>query len=309
MSRFLDALNSGKVILMDGAMGTELMRLRGWGKPFRAEENLSDPASVRRIHQSYVDAGAVCLLTNTFLAHEKAVTRWEMNAETGRTVDWVDVNQRGVSLARAVGRQGRFILGDIGPPADLWDAKAASENVLQRGAASCLQQAECLAGCDAVLFETQPSLEIVGEFIVLSPDFAKLAPWLVSFAFEKRESRPICDEQSPELVAEFIDDHPDFFVALGVNCGRDIGMDEVIDIVRRYRSVTDLPILARPNAGTPKRVDNDWVYPETPARMAARLPELIDAGATLIGGCCGTMPEHIAAFREVIDRLGVGWKP
>ncbi len=309
MSRFRDALRSGKVILMDGAMGTELMRIRGWDKPNRAVDNLTRPAVVRQIHQSYVDAGSVCLLTNTFLAHVDPVTRWELDDEESASVDWPLVNRTGVSLVRAVAKADRFVIGDIGPTTDSWDAEKAPANFLVRGAKSCLQQQECLVGCDAMLFETQASLEVIGEMLEQSTDHARLAPWAVSFAFRLQEGRATCDQQQPETIAEFIDDHRDHFVALGVNCGRDIGMDEIIDIVRRYRKVTDLPILARPNAGTPKRVGNEWVYPETPARMAARLPELIEAGATLIGGCCGTTPAHIAAFREVIDRLGVGWKP
>jgi methionine synthase I (cobalamin-dependent) len=89
--------------------------------------------------------------------------------------------------------------------------------------------------------------------------------------------------------------------ALGVNCGRDIGMDEVIEIIRRYRRVTDLPLFARPNAGTPVRQGKRWVYPHTPERMAARLSELLEAGVCMVGGCCGTTPEHIAAFKPIID--------
>jgi 5-methyltetrahydrofolate--homocysteine methyltransferase len=88
--------------------------------------------------------------------------------------------------------------------------------------------------------------------------------------------------------------------ALGVNCGRDIGMDEVIEIIRRYRQVTKLPLFARPNAGTPQREGERWVYPQTPEMMAERLPELFEAGATMVGGCCGTTPEHIAAFRRML---------
>jgi len=91
-------------------------------------------------------------------------------------------------------------------------------------------------------------------------------------------------------------------VALGVNCGRDIGMEDVIEIIRRYRNVTDLPLFARPNAGTPKRVGKRWVYPHTPAAMAARLPELLEAGVAMLGGCCGTTPEHIAAFRPIVEQ-------
>jgi methionine synthase I (cobalamin-dependent) len=90
---------------------------------------------------------------------------------------------------------------------------------------------------------------------------------------------------------------------IGVNCGRDIGMDEVIEITRRHRQVTDLPLFARPNAGTPTRVGERWAYPHTPEKMASRLPELLEAGVTMVGGCCGTTPQHIAAFRPFIDEF------
>ena len=79
-------------------------------------------------------------------------------------------------------------------------------------------------------------------------------------------------------------------------------MDELIEIVRHYRRATDLPLFARPNAGTPARVDGRWVYPHTPEDLAARLPELLEAGVSMVGGCCGTTPDHIAALRPVIDK-------
>jgi 5-methyltetrahydrofolate--homocysteine methyltransferase len=89
--------------------------------------------------------------------------------------------------------------------------------------------------------------------------------------------------------------------ALGVNCGKDIGMDEIIEIIRQYRKVTDLPLFARPNAGTPTKKGKRWVYPLTPKEMAARLPELLEAGVCMVGGCCGTTPAHIAAMRPIVD--------
>ena len=90
--------------------------------------------------------------------------------------------------------------------------------------------------------------------------------------------------------------------ALGVNCGLDVEIYDIIHIVKEYRGATDLPILVRPNAGTPKRVENQWEYPITAARMAERLPELLEAGVSMVGGCCGTTPDHIAAFRPIIDK-------
>jgi methionine synthase I (cobalamin-dependent) len=89
---------------------------------------------------------------------------------------------------------------------------------------------------------------------------------------------------------------------LGVNCGREIGMDEIIEIIRSYRQETDVPLFARPNAGTPTRIKDQWKYPRTPEQMAARLPELMETGLSMIGGCCGTTPDHIAAFRPIVEK-------
>src|SRR5947209_12277439 len=81
--------------------------------------------------------------------------------------------------------------------------------------------------------------------------------------------------------------------ALGVNCGREIRVADCAEAVRRYRGATALPLFARPNAGTPKRTDDGFGYPQSPEEMAAGLPELLAAGAVMVGGCCGTTPDHV----------------
>jgi methionine synthase I (cobalamin-dependent) len=86
-----------------------------------------------------------------------------------------------------------------------------------------------------------------------------------------------------------------------VNCGREIDVDVVAEILRDYHEATDLPLFARPNAGTPSRQGDRWIYPRTPRQMAAGLTSLLKAGATMVGGCCGTTPEHIAAFKPIVD--------
>jgi methionine synthase I (cobalamin-dependent) len=125
-------------------------------------------------------------------------------------------------------------------------------------------------------------------------------PLLLSLSYRRDASGQLTtfSGHAPEWFARRARDYG--VAALGVNCGRDIGLDETIEILRRYRRETDLPLFARPNAGTPRRVDNRWVYPLTPEQFAARLPELLEAGAAMVGGCCGTTPAHIAALRPVV---------
>jgi 5-methyltetrahydrofolate--homocysteine methyltransferase len=90
-------------------------------------------------------------------------------------------------------------------------------------------------------------------------------------------------------------------LAIGVNCGRELGMPHLADIVRAYRDHTQLPVFVRPNAGTPREREGRLEYPRSPEEMAAWLPELLEAGVRMVGGCCGTTPAHIAAFRRVVD--------
>jgi 5-methyltetrahydrofolate--homocysteine methyltransferase len=192
--------------------------------------------------------------------------------------------QAAVDLARGVAGPERFVLVDVGPAdtASLlatWDILGA------------------LQTADAVLLETWSDLESVNAFLRTARGNL---PVLVSLTFWRGPDHQLrtFNKLSPEACARIVDQGG--AVALGVNCGRDIGLDDIAEILRRYRSVTRLPLFARPNAGTPTRGKDGWVYPQTPERMAAQFPDLLDAGATMVGGCCGTTPEHIAAFRQVI---------
>ncbi len=127
------------------------------------------------------------------------------------------------------------------------------------------------------------------------------APLLLSLTYRRSSAGGLrtISGHAPETFARHAERHG--VAALGVNCGRDIDMDDIIEIICRYRGVTDLPLFARPNAGTPTKQGAYWIYPHTPEAMAARLPELLAAGVSMVGGCCGTTPAHIAAFRAVID--------
>jgi 5-methyltetrahydrofolate--homocysteine methyltransferase len=287
MSRFLKALESGRVLLMDGAMGTELRRAgleegdcgEGW--------NLTAPEKVKAVHQAYVDAGAEVLLTNSFQANGPALTRH------GRRDELDEITRAAVTLAGAVAGPDRFVLADIGPFGsgdDISDLRVVEQLLPD------------LRTVDGILLETfsDPlALLIARQFRVVS--WADGVPVLLSLAYERLATGELCSRSRhpPEWYALQAKNYG--IAALGVNCGRDISLADVAEILRRYRAITDLPLFARPNAGTPVRLGQQCYYPLTPAQFAEHVPALIEAGACMVGGCCGTTPEHIAAMRQVID--------
>jgi 5-methyltetrahydrofolate--homocysteine methyltransferase len=270
---------------MDGAMGTELQRA---GLPPSACGelwNLTEPERVRSIQRAYVDAGAQCLLTNTFQANPIAL------AKHGKSEQLDQINQAALHLARSVAGPDRFILADVGPIEEEWSREPMAQVV------------QSLRGADAVLLETFSDMHALWavKYACLPALETEDVPVLLSVTYRRTAEGLLTTHggQPPEVYGRLARQYG--VSALGVNCGRDVGMDEIVQILRRYRQCTDLPLFARPNAGTPVRVADRWVYPLTPEEMAARLPQVLEAGVALVGGCCGTTPAHIVAFRPVLD--------
>jgi 5-methyltetrahydrofolate--homocysteine methyltransferase len=292
-SRLLSALES-RVLLGDGAMGTQLQRAGlppgGCGEAW----NLDHPDRVLAIQRGYVEAGSDCLITNTFGASRIMLARHE---EAERTAA---INAAGVAIARqALGKDG-FVLGDIGPFGGLMEpygeiAREAVERAFREQARALVE-----AGADAVIIETQTAFEEL-EIAILAALEAGAPAVIGSIAFDK-----MADEEdvrtmmgiSPEQAAEFMADRG-CHVA-GLNCGTGVDMAMSQAIVRRFRATASLPVMAQPNAGQPVLEDMQVLYKETPEQMVAGLPALLAAGARIVGGCCGSTPAHIRRFREVL---------
>jgi 5-methyltetrahydrofolate--homocysteine methyltransferase len=278
MLSFTDALHSGRVLLMDGAMGTELLRA-GWpvGRGFE-RLNTENPEAVQAVHRAYAAAGAEAVLTNTFQA-------WRAELRAGENLG--NVYARAIRLAREAAPQA-FVLADVGPTPT---PRARQVDDLLRGC----------RGADGILLETWSALGFAGHFAERQQRLLPGIPLLVSFTFRRETTgkpRTFVGATPTECAGAAT---AAGIAALGVNCGRDIGRDELLDIVRQYRAVTDVPLFVRPNAGTPQTPGGIPAHPRTPAEMAAWLPDLFEAGVFMVGGCCGTTPAHIAAFRNIVD--------
>ncbi len=285
MSDFLNALASDRVLLMDGAMGTELQRAGIQPDECYEQWNLTRPDTVEGIHRSYVDAGAECLLTNTFQANPPQLKKHGLDSSLNTIL------LKAVALARKAAGD-RFVIADVGPFGpegggwcnDWWRRMLPS-----------------LSNADAVLLETFSSMavfDLVG--CIRQSDLRPSGmPILVSLTYRKDSGWKTFDGSSPEDLAKKAEDYG--VAALGANCGVDMDMQAFADVIHRYRRASELPLFARPNAGTPTRDDNRWIYPHAPSDMANKLRMLLEAGASMVGGCCGTAPRHIAAFKCVVD--------
>jgi len=281
----------------DGAMGTQLM-LAGLAQGNCGEEwNLTHPERVLAIQRRYAEAGSDCILTNTFGGSRIMLNR-HGNADKG-----VAINQAAVKITREAfdGREG-YVIGDIGPFGGLLEPYGDFTEA-DVGAAFA-EQAKALvdAGVDAIIIETQTSL----EELLLGLNAARKAgaPCVIgSMAYDVTLDGSTFRTMmgiDPERAAEFMEEHGADIVAL--NCGTGMDMERARQAVTRYRAATDLPIMVQPNAGQPKLVNMKVTYDETPDQMVTGVVPLLEAGANIIGACCGSTPEHIRAFREEVDQ-------
>jgi 5-methyltetrahydrofolate--homocysteine methyltransferase len=297
--RLQDAIRT-RPLLGDGAMGTQLM-LAGLTQGNCGEEwNLTHPERVLGIQRGYAEAGSDCILTNTFGGSRIMLNR---HGNSGKVVE---INRAAVEIAREAfdGTPG-YVIGDIGPFGGLMQPYGDFSEEEVRGAFGEQARALVDGGADAILIETQTSLEELLLGIEAARD-AGAACIIGSMAYDVTLDGSTFRTMmgvDPERAAEFMQEHGADIVAL--NCGTGMDMERARQAVLRYRRAADLPVMVQPNAGVPKLVNMKVVYDETPAQMAAGVVPLLEAGANVIGACCGSTPEHIRAFRRELDEF---WK-
>ncbi len=294
--RLLHEIVRDRILVGDGAMGTQLM-LAGLEQGSCGEAwNLTHPERVLAIQQRYAEAGADCIITNTFGASRLMLRRH------GHEPDLAAINAAGARITReAFGGRPGFVLGDVGPlgailepygdlPAE--DARVALEE-------QCV--ALVAAGVDAIIIETQTSLEELG--IAIEAAKAANAPSIIaSLAYDLSVDGTFYKTMmgiSPEQAAEFIEEKGANFAAL--NCGTGMDMKGAALVTRLYRSHCSLPVMVQPNAGLPVLENLKAVYKQRPADTARDVPAAIEAGASIIGSCCGSTPEHTREIRRMVD--------
>ena len=283
-------------LVCDGAMGTQLM-LAGLESGACGELwNLTHPDRVLAIQKRYVEAGTDCLLTNTFGANRVVLTRH------GVAKDVRAINQAAVKIAReAFGDRAGYVLGDIGPLGAILEPYG--ELPQSEGQIALEEQARALvdAGVDAIIIETQTSLDELGLSIAAAKT-AGARCVIGSLAYDLSNDRTFYVTMmgvSPQQAAGFLQQNGADIAAL--NCGTGMDMPGAAKVARLYRETCPLPIMVQPNAGLPVLENGRAVYKQLPAEMASGVAEVLDAGANIIGSCCGSTPEHTRAIRQAIS--------
>ncbi|HXY00145.1 MAG TPA: homocysteine S-methyltransferase family protein [Candidatus Limnocylindrales bacterium] len=278
--QFQDCLR-GTTTICDGAWATEFQKLGLELGACADEWNLAKPHLVEQVAQSYVQAGSRVILTNTFRANAISLTA------QGLAGQCEEINRAGVRISRKAAENSALVFASIGPSGKLLLTKEVTVEQLKEAFS---QQAKALAseGPDGIVLET--FTDLAEARIAVAAALKTGLPVIVSFVFDsgKNRDRTIMGT-TPEQVATTMTS--DGVHAIGANCG--LGIQEFVPVCRRLAAASRLPIWIKPNAGLPEMVGGMAKYKTTPAEFAESVPELVDAGATFLGGCCGTTPEFI----------------
>jgi len=286
----LRELLSRKTLIFDGAMGTRLQK-RGLPPGYPPEEwNLSHPEEVRSVHQSYVDAGADLIQTNTFGANRLRLGKYDLTEKIE------DIIHQAVAIARSTLKPGVTLVASIGPLGEFLEP--FGDLTFQKAKDVFREQVEILRaeGIEFFHLETfNSSQEALLAFEAVHETGGKA---MVSFTFDRRGDRfTTLLGEAPESLVTIFSSLP--IVSLGANCGT--GMKEMVTIMTEYRKHhAQLPLSAKPNAGVPQLEGETIVYTETPEDFARGAEVLLSLPVQIIGGCCGTDERYIQALRKVV---------
>jgi 5-methyltetrahydrofolate--homocysteine methyltransferase len=284
----LEALRRGELLICDGAMGTMLQAHHLPAGTMPELWNAEHPEVLLAIHRAYLAAGAQIITTNTFGGNRLRL------AEAGLAARCAELNRLGVELAREAAGEAAWVAGDVGPTGQLLEplgplTLAQAEEVFTEQVTALAE-----AGADLILIETQHTIEEACAAVRMARAHTSL-PVFCTFAFNAKGRtmmglRPADAAREVEQAGGHV---------VGANCGE--GPAAIIAALEGMRGATSLPLMAQANAGIPHVAEGQGtVWDVTPEQLAEHACTFRALGARVIGGCCGTRPEHIAAIRTAL---------
>ncbi|MGE5393482.1 MAG: homocysteine S-methyltransferase family protein [Candidatus Saccharibacteria bacterium] len=290
----IDEINKGRMLVSDGAWGTFLQKKGLQAGECPEEWNLSRSADVMDIAQSYIEAGADMIETNSFGANYYKLKNYGLQDQV------YNINHAAAQISRKAAGDLHFVLGSVGPTGkllimeevtetDLYDAFKEQSVALEAG------------GADAIMIETMTDLDEARIAVKAAKENTQL-PVFCTMTFDKilsGEYRTMMGISPTEMTNVLVTEGAS---VIGANCGN--GITDMIGIVKEIRSVNaQIPVLIHANAGLPHYHDGQTIFPESPEDMASMVKNIALAGANIIGGCCGTTPNHICRVSEEVKKL------
>jgi 5-methyltetrahydrofolate--homocysteine methyltransferase len=287
-------VRAGEILVFDGGYGTALFAAGLANGACPELWNDTHPEVVRGIHKGYFDAGSDLVETNTFGGSRLKLNEYHLGDRTR------ELCEKGARLARSVCPPGRWVAGSIGPTSRLpAEYEPLGDTTDDEYFETFKEQAQALAegGVDLFAVETMmfPQEAIAAiKACKATTDLPVMATMFFQYEEMHDRDRTMWGESPAEVARNLLRAGADI---VGMNCGR--GPDRAIAIIREMRAVTDAPLIAYPNAGLPITKGAETTYELGPEAMARDYPALLDAGCSIVGGCCGSGPEHIRLIAEV----------
>jgi 5-methyltetrahydrofolate--homocysteine methyltransferase len=274
----------GRVIIADGAWGTELDKLGCPAGFCREDWNITRPELVQKVAESYVNAGAKIILTNTFGANRFVLDRHHLAENVAA------YNRAGAEISKRAAGQRARVFGSIGPSGKMVMMGEVDEDQLFE---AFKLQAEALAqgGADALVVETMTELVEAVAAVKAAKTTGLAVAASMTYDSGKNRTCTMMGVTPLQAVAALTDAGADI---IGCNCG--VGIETYIEVAKILKTATDKPIWVKANAGLPEVENGQIVYRITPEEYAEKARGLVEAGANIIGGCCGTSPEYIRAL-------------
>lgn len=294
MGKIIQELKKGRVLVSDGAWGTFLQKKGLQPGECPEQWNITRPNDVFDIAHSYIEAGSDMVETNSFGGNYFKLKGYGLENQV------FELNKAAAEISRKAAGTEKFVLGSVGPTGKLLMMEEVTE--LELYDAFKEQSIALVAGgADAIVIETMTDLE-EARIAVKAASENTGCEVICTMTFDKilsGEYRTMMGISPSEMTETLVEAGASI---IGANCGN--GIADMIGIVKEIRKTNGLiPILIHANAGMPQYCDGETTYPESPTDMAGRIKEIIDAGANIIGGCCGTTPDHIREVRQTIKTL------
>ena len=292
MKKLLERAGDIEILIADGAMGTMLMEFGL--KPGQAPEsfNLNRTDLLEQIGRRYVEAAADIIQTNTFGASPLRLALCSLEDKTE------EINRNAVLAAKKAAEDRAYVVASCGPSGKLLKPYGDTEPEEIYDSFERQMKALISAGVDAVSIETMSDLPEVALAIKAARAASPSTPVIAAMTFDLTPKGFFTlMGASVEEVARGLERVGADII--GSNCGN--GIENMVRIARQFKACSRLPIIIQSNAGIPQMQGDKPTWPETPEFMAEKAKELVSLGVSIIGGCCGTTPEHVRAIRNVID--------